>query len=169
MTRAIFPATFDPPTLGHVDIARRAAAIFDDVVMAVYATPQKTALLFSLEERLALVREAVRDLPNVHVESYRSLTVDFARQVGARVIVRGLRVVSDFEWEFQMALTNQRLAPEIETVCLMARVEYSFLSSSIVKEIAKHGGPLDHLVPGHVAAALRRAYTMRSPSRAPDG
>ncbi|MBI3976563.1 MAG: pantetheine-phosphate adenylyltransferase [Chloroflexi bacterium] len=165
MRRAIFPATFDPPTLGHVDLARRAAAVFDELIMAVYATPQKAAILFPIEQRLELVREAVRDLPNVRAVSYHSLTIDFAREVGAQVIVRGLRVVSDFEWEFQMALTNQRLAPEIETICLMARAEYSFLSSSIVKEVAKHGGALDRLVPVHVARALQRAYAARPPGR----
>ncbi len=158
MVRALFAATFDPPTNGHVDIARRAAAIFDEVVMAVWATPQKSALLFTPEERVALVSEAVADLPNVRVDLYRSLTVDFARQVGATVLVRGLRVISDFEWEFQIALTNQKLAPDLETVCLMTKVEYSYLSSSIVKEIAKFGGPVDCMVPPHVAAALRRAY-----------
>ncbi len=158
MVRALFAATFDPPTNGHIDIARRAAAIFDEVIMGVYETPQKAGLLFGVQERVEMVREAVADLPNVRVDSYRSLTVDYARQIGARVMVRGLRVISDFEWEFQIALTNQKLGPELDTVCLMARIDYSYLSSSIVKDVAKHGGPVDCMVPPHVARALRRAY-----------
>jgi len=155
MTIAIYPATFDPLTNGHVDIATRAAAIFDQLIAAVYARPLKR-LLFSTEERLAMTHEALKHLPNVSVESYDSLTVDFARQKGARVMVRGLRVLSDFEWEFQLALT--KLAPDIDTVCLMTSQDYSFLSSSVVKEVAMAGGCVDNMVPAHVVSALKRKF-----------
>jgi pantetheine-phosphate adenylyltransferase len=157
MTNAIYPATFDPITNGHIDIAARASAIFDKLIAAVYARPLKR-LLFSVEERLAMTREALRHLPNVSVESYDCLTVDFARQKEAKVVVRGLRVLSDFEWEFQLALTNRKLAPDIDTVCLMASQEYSFLSSSVVKEVAMAGGCIDNMVPAHVVLALERKF-----------
>ncbi|WP_026370827.1 pantetheine-phosphate adenylyltransferase [Kallotenue papyrolyticum] len=157
MTIAIYPASFDPITLGHMDVAARAAAIFDTVILAVYDRPLKN-LLFSTEERVALVREAVAHLPNVRVDTYDELTVEYARRVGAKVIIRGLRAVTDFENELKMAHINNRLYPEIETVCLMASQEYSFLSSSAVKEIAALGGTVDFMVAPHVARALRRAY-----------
>lgn len=157
MTIAIYPATFDPITNGHVDIAARAAAIFDELIAAVYARPLKR-LLFSAEERLAMTRQALKHLPNVSVESYDCLTVDFARQKEAQVMVRGLRVLSDFEWEFQLALTNRKLIPDIDTVCLMTSQEYSFLSSSVVKEVAMAGGCIDSMVPAHVASALKRKF-----------
>lgn len=155
MTVSIYPATFDPITNGHVDIATRAAAIFDRLIVAVYARPLKS-LLFSTEERLAMTREALKHLPNVSVESYDGLTVYYAREQGAQVVVRGLRVLSDFEWEFQLALTNRNLAQDIDTVCLMTSQEYSFLSSSVVKEIAMLGGSLEGMVPPHVIKALKR-------------
>jgi len=154
MTRAIYPATFDPITWGHVDIASRAAAFFGELVVAVYDRPLKD-LLFSPEERWHMTREALAHLSNVRIERYVGLTVEFARQQQAGVIVRGLRVLSDFEWEFQLALTNRNLAPDIDTICLMASQEYSFLSSSVVKEIAFAGGDTSELVPPHVDAALR--------------
>ncbi len=157
MTIAIYPATFDPITNGHIDIATRAAAIFDELIAAVYARPLKR-LLFSVEERLAMTRQALKHLPNVGVESYDCLTVDFARQKRAQVVVRGLRVLSDFEWEFQLALTNRKLAPDIDTVCLMASQEYSFLSSSVVKEVAMAGGCVDNMVSSHVAFALKQKF-----------
>ncbi|MBC8248594.1 MAG: pantetheine-phosphate adenylyltransferase [Anaerolineales bacterium] len=157
MTIAIYPATFDPITNGHIDIAERAAAIFDKLIAAVYARPLKR-LLFSAEERLAMTRQALEHLPNVSVESYDCLTVDFARQKGAQVMVRGLRVLSDFEWEFQLALTNRKLIPDIDTICLMTSQEYSFLSSSVVKEVAMAGGCIDSMVPTHVTAALKRKF-----------
>ena len=157
MTIAIYPATFDPITNGHIDIATRAAAIFDELIAAVYARPLKR-LLFSAEERLAMTRQALEHLPNVSVESYDCLTVDFARQKGAQVMVRGLRVLSDFEWEFQLALTNRKLSPDIDTVCLMTSQEYSFLSSSVVKEVAMAGGCVDNMVSAHVVSALKRKF-----------
>ena len=154
MRTAIFPGTFDPITNGHLDIAIRAAALFDHLVVAVYAHPIKT-LLFSAAERVELARKALEDSPNVTVESYDGLTVDFARSKDARAIIRGLRVVGDFEFEFQMALMNRTLAPEIESVCLLTTKEYYFLSSSIVKEVAKLNGDINELVPSHVVLALQ--------------
>jgi pantetheine-phosphate adenylyltransferase len=154
MVTAIFPGTFDPITNGHIDIARRAAELFDQLIVVVYAHPIKT-LLFSTEERLAMAREAFEDWPNVSVDSYDGLTVDVARRKGATAVVRGLRVVGDFEFEFQMALMNRALAPDIESVCLMTTKEYYFLSSSIVKEVAKLNGNIDELVPPHVVVALQ--------------
>ena len=155
MTIAVYPATFDPITNGHIDIARRAAEIFDRLVVGVYARPSKN-LLFSLEERLQMTSQALVDLPNVSVEPYDGLTVNFAQEQGAKVVVRGLRVLSDFEWELQLALTNRKLAPDIDTICLMASQEYSFLSSSVVREIALLGGALDTMAPVHVVEALNR-------------
>ncbi len=157
MRTAIYPGTFDPITNGHLDIATRAAALFDELVVAVYDRPLKS-LLFSTAERAEMTRQALKDLPNVAVRSYSGLTISFARSCNARVIVRGLRVLSDFELEFQMALTNRRLAPDVDTVCLMTRQEYAFLSSSITKEIAMVGGCLDGMVPDHVAAALKERF-----------
>ncbi len=153
MTTALFPGTFDPITKGHLDVAQRASGLFDHLLIAVYAHPIKT-LLFSCDERVALLEEAVRHLPNVSVERYDGLTVDFARSKGAQAIVRGLRVIADFEFEFQMALMNRALAADIETVCLMTTHEYYFLSSSLVKEVAKLGGDISNMVPPHVEAAL---------------
>ena len=157
MIIAIYPATFDPITNGHIDIAARASAIFDELIAAVYARPLKR-LLFSTEERLAMTRQALKHLPNVSIKSYDCLTVDFARQEGAQVMVRGLRVLSDFEWEFQLALTNRKLAPDIDTVCLMTSQDYSFLSSSVVKEVAMAGGCVDNMVSAHVVSALKRKF-----------
>ncbi len=154
MRTAIFPGTFDPITNGHLDIARRAAALFDHLIVAVYAHPIKT-LLFSTPERLEMARRAFEGWPNVSVESYDGLTVDVARKKGAKAIIRGLRVVGDFEFEFQMALMNRALAPDVESVCLMTTKEYYFLSSSIVKEVAKLDGDISALVPPFVVTALK--------------
>jgi pantetheine-phosphate adenylyltransferase len=154
---AIYPGSFDPVTMGHVDIARRAAAIFDQVIIAVYDTPAKS-LVFTTPERVKMAKRAVDDVPNIRVQAFSGLLVDFARQVGAKVIVRGLRAVSDFEVETQMALMNRQLAPEIEVVCLVTSQQYSFLSASLIKEVIKLGGPSEGLVPDFVAEALQHKF-----------
>lgn len=153
MTRAVYPATFDPITNGHIDIAERAARMFDELIVGVFARPLKS-LLFSVEDRLDLTRQALEHLKNVRVESYSNLTVHFAKEQGAGYIVRGLRAISDFEWELQLSLANHSLEPDIETVCLMASQEHVFLSSSILKEIALNGGSIHHLAPAAVVEAL---------------
>lgn len=163
---ALYPGTFDPIHLGHIDIATRAANIFKHLVVAVYDRPAKN-LMFTVEERVALARMALKDLPNVTVAPYGGLTVEFAREVGAHAIVRGLRVISDFELEYQMALTNSELSPEIETVCLMTRQAHAFLSSSIVKEVALLSGDVDGMVPPHVARALEQRRRTREENHEP--
>jgi pantetheine-phosphate adenylyltransferase len=155
MVRALFPGTFDPITYGHMDIATRAARLFDEVVMAVYDRPLKS-LMFLPEERIGLVREAFKDNPKIQVVGYSGLTIEFARKVDAQVIVRGLRVFSDFEFEFRMALANQRLAPDIETVALITAEQHTFLSSSTVREIATLNGDVSSMVPQHVELALKK-------------
>jgi pantetheine-phosphate adenylyltransferase len=155
MTTAIYPATFDPITNGHVDIAERAAKIFSEVIVSVYDRPMKD-LLFSVEDRLNMTRQALAHLENVRVESYSGLTAKFAKDMGAAVIVRGLRALSDFEWELQLSLTNHLLEPEVETVCLMASQEFLFLSSSILKEIYMNGGSIDHLTPAAVVETMKQ-------------
>ena len=156
MTIALYPGSFDPLTYGHLDIAQRAAALFDEVVIAVYATPDKKRVLFTTEERMGLVEEAVKDLANVRVLSYSGLTVEAAREIKAQVIIRGLRMVSDFEREFEMALMNKKLAPDIELVTLMSSLEHQFLSSSLLKEVVKLGGDPNSFVPPHVGKALMK-------------
>lgn len=155
MTIAIYPGSFDPITNGHIDIATRAAKLFTKLIIGIYETPGKH-LLFSLEERVELARQAVASLPNIEVQPFSGLTVDFARRVRAQAMVRGLRVSADFEREFDMAMMNRRLHPELELVCLMASPEYQFLSSSLLKEVARLGGSINDLVPEHVAQALRK-------------
>jgi pantetheine-phosphate adenylyltransferase len=154
MVRALFPGTFDPIHRGHIDIAERASRIFDQVVMAVYDKPLKS-LLFSPEERIALVTESFKENPKITVMGYSGLTVEFARQVDAQVIVRGLRVFSDFEFEFRMGLANQRLASDIETVAFITAEEHTFLSATTVKEIAMLNGDVSSMVPPHVDKALK--------------
>jgi pantetheine-phosphate adenylyltransferase len=155
---AICPGSYDPVTNGHLDIIRRAAGIFDRVVVGVVQVPQHKALLFSVEERVSFLREALDGLANVEVEVFADLVVDFARRFGARTMVKGLRAISDFEWEFQMHHLNRKLAPDVETVYLMASPEHSFLSSSGVKEIASFGGNVDDLVPEAVARRFRAMF-----------
>jgi pantetheine-phosphate adenylyltransferase len=157
LTVAIYPGSFDPITNGHLDIVKRAAKIFDKVVMGIYATPDKR-ILFSVEERIELAKAAVANLANVVVEPYFGLTGEFARKVGARVMVRGLRMAGDFEREFNLAMMNWKLFPDLELVCLMASVEYQFLSSSLLKEAASLGGKIDNLVPRHVELALKDKF-----------
>jgi len=153
MTVAVYPGTFDPVHYGHIDIATRASAMFERLVVGVYDRPMKD-LLFSTEERVALAGRALGHLPNVTVVSYSGLTVAFTRQQGASVMVRGLRVTYDFELEYQMALTNKSLASEVETVLLVTGLQYAFVSSSIVKEVALAGGCVDKMVPDFVQASM---------------
>ena len=163
MPNAIYPGGFDPITWGHLDIARRAASLFDHLTVAVYDTPAKN-LLFTTTERVDLARRALDGVPNVTVTSYQGLTVEFARRSGARVIVRGLRALSDFEIEMQMAHFNRKMAPEIDVVCLMTSLELGFINASTVKDIVRLGGPVDGMVPEFVAEAVRGKYASRRAS-----
>ncbi len=155
MTVAIYPGSFDPITNGHLDIATRAAKLFEKLIIGVFDTPNKR-LLFTTEERVNLVKQAVANLPNVEVEAFSGLTTNFAKKVNAQAVVRGLRIGADFEREFEMALMNKELYPELELVCLMTNLEYQFLSSSLLKEVASLGGNVADFVPKPVAEALRR-------------
>ncbi len=155
MTIAVYPGTFDPITNGHLDIVRRATGLFEKLIVGVYDLPDKR-LLFNTRERIDFFRRSVGDLPNVEVTGFSGLVVDFASSVGAKTVVRGLRMSGDFEREFEMALMNRNLRPDLELVCMMARAEYQFLSSSLLKEVAGLGGDVDSLVPEHVAEALKK-------------
>ncbi|WP_267384160.1 pantetheine-phosphate adenylyltransferase [Cyanobacterium sp. uoEpiScrs1] len=154
---AIYPGSFDPITLGHLDIIERGGKLFEHIIVAVLCNPNKHPL-FSTEKRVEQIRECTQHLTNVRVDSFTGLTVDYARLHSAGVLLRGLRVLSDFEKELQMAHTNKTLSEEIETVFLATTTEYSFLSSSTVKEIAQFGGPISHLVPGNVARDIYWYY-----------
>jgi pantetheine-phosphate adenylyltransferase len=155
---AISPGSYDPVTFGHVDVIRRAAGIFDRVVIGVVGNPQHKTPMFSLDERVAFLKDALGELENVEVDVFSELVVDFARKWNAKIIVKGLRVISDFEWEFQMNQLNRTLAPEVETVYVMASPQVSFVSSSGVKEIAAFGGNVDELVPQAVARRFRELF-----------
>jgi pantetheine-phosphate adenylyltransferase len=153
---AVCPGSYDPITNGHLDVIRRAAGLYDEVVVAVVnRSVRKSGALFGIEERVGFVQRALADLPNVRVEPFSTLVVDFARSVGARAIVKGLRAISDFEYELEMNQLNRRQDPGIESVYLMASPQYSFLSSSGVKELATFGGKIDDLVPEEVAERLQ--------------
>ena len=156
MNRAILPGTFDPFTNGHLDILQRAIGMFDVIIIAV--APSKKQTVFTLEERIGLIKGAVKDVKRVEVASFEGLLMDYVRRTGARAVIRGLRAISDFEYEFQMALMNRRLDPEVETVFLMPSLEYTFLSSSIIKEVAYYGGCVTGLVPANVEQALKEKY-----------
>jgi len=159
---AVYPGSFDPIHYGHVDIAKRAAKLFDKLYWAVYDSPMMKNVLFSTDDRAALMREAAKDTPNIQVISYNNLTVELCKRLGARVMVRGLRVTYDFEIEYQTALTNRQLAEDmglaenLDTVCLMTSLKYAFVSSSIVKEVASSAGPISNMVPPFVEAALKK-------------
>ena len=155
MVKAVYPGTFDPVTNGHVDMVERASHVFDTLVVAVYRTPPKT-VMFTAEERVELLRQAVTHLGNVEVMQYSGLTVSLAHDTGASVIVRGLRIGADFEYEREMALMNRDIASDVDTVCLLSSLDYQFVSSSRVKEIAALGGDVSRLVPGHVLEPLLR-------------
>jgi len=168
MTIALYPGSFDPITKGHMDIAVRAALIFDHVVIGVYDRPHKN-LLFNVEERVKLAQEAVKNYKNIEVCSYDILTVAFAKAIGAKVIVRGLRMGSDFEKEFEMAMMNKKLDPDIEFVCFMASLRYQFLSSSLLKEVSiLSGSSCEDLVPINVARALNEKFIATRESREND-
>ncbi|NLG33914.1 MAG: pantetheine-phosphate adenylyltransferase [Lentisphaerae bacterium] len=155
MNRAVYAGSFDPVTFGHVDVAERAAHVFESLTLAVAEDPRKT-LLFPVDERIALAKESLAHLPNVEVVPFAGLLVDWARSRGIHTLIRGLRAFSDFEYEFQMALTNRKLAPDVETMFLMPNEDFSYVSSSMVREIASLGGDVERFVPAPVAAALRR-------------
>lgn len=154
---AIYPGSFDPITYGHIDIIKRAARIYPNIIVAVLNNSQKK-YLFSLEERVELVRAVVGDEPNIQVESFSGLLVDFAAEAEADIIVRGLRAVSDFEYEMQISLLNRQLLPKLETVFLVATGDYGYLSSSLVREVAMHGGRLHTFVPEPVERALKEKF-----------
>lgn len=154
MTIALYPGTFDPITNGHLDIAVRAARLFEKVVIGVYDTPSKD-LMFNTDERVKLAELSIEGYSNIEVRPFQGLTVEFAAEVGAKAIVRGLRIGADFEYEREMALMNNKLSPEIELVCLMASLKYQYLSSSRLKEVARLNGDVYDLVPEPVAKALK--------------
>ena len=157
---AVCPGTYDPVTNGHLDVIRRAAVLFDELVVAVVnRSVRKSGAVFGIEDRVGFIERATADLGNVRVEPFSTLVVDFARSVGARAIVKGLRAISDFEYELEMAQLNRRQDPEVESVYLMAGPQYSFLSSSGVKELATFGGKIDDLVPAEVARRLQEELT----------
>jgi pantetheine-phosphate adenylyltransferase len=152
---ALYPGSFDPITNGHIDIATRASKLFDKTIIGIFATPDKH-LTFTLEERVAMAKKAVINMPKIEVIPYTNITVEFAKEIGAKVLVRGLRAIGDFEWEFEMAMMNQMLSPGLETICFMASQEYQFTSASLIKEVATMGGDISRLVPKHVSIALKK-------------
>jgi pantetheine-phosphate adenylyltransferase len=169
MRVAVYPGTFDPITNGHVDLALRSARLFDRLIVAIYSggdgAPKRP--LFAAAERVAMARQSLHGCSNIEIDTFQSLLVDYARSVGAQTIVRGLRAVSDFEYEFKLAHMYQHLAPELEVVCLMTSSTHSFISSSFIREVASLGGDVSDLVPPHVAEALRLRFDAAHP--VPDG
>lgn len=158
MTLALYPGSFDPMTYGHIDVVLRAVSVFGELVIAPVQTSSKTSKLFSSEEREELIREALAGVPNIRVQSYTGLTVNFAAEIGAKVIVRGLRLVSDYEYELQLAQNNASQNPNIETCCLVTSPNVSFISSTMVKDIAKWGGDITKMVPPNIAKAVYGAF-----------
>ncbi|MCR4746584.1 MAG: pantetheine-phosphate adenylyltransferase [Lachnospiraceae bacterium] len=150
MARAIYPGSFDPVTYGHLDIIKRAADIFDDLTVSVLSNSSKSPL-FSVDERVNMLKEVCADLKNVHITSYSGLLAEYAEEKGFNVIIRGLRAITDFEYELQMAQTNHKISPSVDTVFLTTSLEYAYLSSSIVREVARYGGDIHHFVPEIVA------------------
>lgn len=160
MPKAVYPGSFDPITLGHIDIVKRIQPILGEITILIAQSSKKQAL-FTVDERMDLAKEAVRGLDGVSVDCHEGLTIDYARKVGARVIVRGLRAVADFEYELVMANMNKKLSPEIETMIVFAAPEFYYISSNTVKEVAMHGGSVQGLVLPHVESALRAKYSGR--------
>ena len=160
MKKAIYPGSFDPVTYGHLDIIKRAAEIFDELTVSVLNNKQKTPL-FSVEERVKMLKEVTEHIPNVTVTSFEGLTIDFADVMNAHIIVRGLRAVTDFEYELQMAQTNRIVNPKVDTMFLVTSEEYSYLSSTILKEIARYGGTLDRFAPPCIIEKVRSKYTVK--------
>ena len=160
MVTALYPGSFDPVTFGHMDIVNRASRLFDKVYIAVVDTRSKS-LMFTTEERIELCKEALSHIPNIEVIAYTGLTVDVAHKLGATVMVRGLRMGSDFDYEFELALNNQKLASDVDTIYLMASLDHIYMKSSLTKEIAAFDGEISHLVPNNVAVALRDKYRSR--------
>jgi pantetheine-phosphate adenylyltransferase len=165
MRRAIYPGSFDPITLGHMDVALRASHLFDEVVIAVYEGSDKPTALFTPEERVELAQISVADYPNIVVDQFSGLTVNYVRAMGSGIIVRGLRAVSDFEYEFKLAHMNEHLEPAVEVVCLMTSSQFSFISSSFIREVALLGGDVSGLVPDHVRDAMREKIAARQQVR----
>lgn len=159
MKRAIYPGSFDPVTVGHIDIITRSSRIFDEVIIGVLNNSQK-APLFTAEERVRMLAEVTRELPNVRAEAFSGLLVDFAKKEEATVIIRGLRAVTDFEYELQMSQTNRQICPEVDTLFLTANVEYSYVSSSTAKEIASFGGDVSAFVPPLVAQEMKKRFSI---------
>ena len=157
MVRAIYPGSFDPVTFGHLDVIRRASELFDEVIVGVLHNSQKSPL-FSVEERVKILREATKDLNNVEIVAFSGLSVDFARQQNAKVIIRGLRAITDFEYELQMAQTNRVLAPDVDTMFLTTSLEYAYLSSTTVKEVAAFGGDISKFVPEFVMDEVHKKF-----------
>ncbi|MDE2780694.1 MAG: pantetheine-phosphate adenylyltransferase [Chloroflexota bacterium] len=162
MVTALYPGSFDPVTQGHIDVATRAAALFDRVIVAVYASPSKN-LLFTTEERVDLFQDAVGHLPNVEVQQFQGLVVRCAQELGAAVIVRGLRSGSDFEYEYEMAFMNRKLAPDVDMVSFMTSQEHMFVSSSLLKEVARLGGDITEMVTPRVAGAVYKKFGIPAP------
>jgi len=171
MTLAIYPGSFDPITNGHMDVALRAARLFDRIILSIYEGAEKPTALFPFAERIALARTAIENADDpyasrIEIASFTGLAVDYARKQGASTIVRGLRAVSDFEYEFKYAHMNEHLAPEIEVVCLMTSARHSFISSTFIREVSSLGGDVHGLVPANVEAALRERFAIRALSPA---
>ena len=160
MSKAVYPGTFDPVTNGHLDIIKRAAAQFDEFIVAVLRNSQKSPL-FSTEERVNILKEVTKDIPNIVVKSFHGLSVDFVRTCEAQVIIRGLRAITDFEYELQMAQTNRVMAPDIDTMFLITSLEYAYLSSTTVKEVAAFGTDISKFVPPYVAGLMRERLQLK--------
>lgn len=168
MVRALYPGSFDPIHIGHIDIALRAARMFDEVVIGVYDLPKKK-LLFSVDERLDMAKQAFGSGTNIRVAKFSGLTVDYAQEVGATVLVRGLRVFTDFEFEFRMGLANKKLAPHVETVAIMSDINHVYISSSTIREVAELGGDVSGMVPPFIEAALKQRFAELKASQSSPG